>query len=259
VSISDALQFPIFVKPDQIHHVKHAMKGQKGWIVNGRADLERLSASLPGGDHTFVAQEIVPGPESEILLYCAYFDAQGQPRQAFTGRKLRQYPPGFGSASLVVSEICEEAREISERFLTAIGYQGIAACEFKRDPRDKKLKLIEINPRPSLWFSLANAADKTVMLAAYHDLGGTGVPLPEGVQKTAVGWRYLNRDVYSAYFYSRAQDFLLPKPDVGAYWAAGKRVDAVYCQDDPWPAASEWRSSVGGMIGRLSGGGGADD
>jgi D-aspartate ligase len=29
-----------------------------------------------------------------------------------------------------------------------IGYRGIAASEFKRDPRDGQIKLIEINPRP---------------------------------------------------------------------------------------------------------------
>ena len=251
--ISEQLRFPVFIKPNKIHEVKHKMKGQKGWIVHNKEDLNRISLALPSGDHSFIAQEIIPGPESNIFLYCAYFNSQSQSCQAFTGRKLRQYPPGFGSASLVISEVCDEAKEISERFLSAMGFQGVAACEFKRDPRDNQLKLIEINPRPSLWFSVSNAAGKKISLAAYQDLGDTGSILSEDNQEDRIGWRYLNRDIYSSYFYATASDFVLPKPNISAYWTTTKRVDAVYCRVDLRPAIREWRTSLRGSIYRCFG------
>jgi len=246
------LIFPVFLKPCQIHEIKSEMKGKKGWVLQNEADLERIIPSLPAGDHSYIAQEIVPGPESDIHLHCAYFDSLSRPHQSFTGRKLRQYPPGFGSASIVVSEACEEAKEISERFLTAIGFQGIAASEFKRDPRDGRLKLIEINPRPSLWFSVATAAGKKVSLAAFHDLGDTGASPPESEQVDQIGWRYFSRDLYSSYFYKKASDFVLPRPDVDAYRRALKRIDAVFCRDDPAPAFSEWTSSMKSFLRRVS-------
>ena len=154
-------QYPTFVKPSRIHEIKETMAGQKGWIVRNESEFHDLQKQLPDSENSLIVQEIVPGPESNISLHCAYLDAEGRPRQSFTGRKLRRYPPGFGSASMVISEIGEEAREISERFLTAIGFHGIAASEFKRDPRDGQLKLMEINPRPSLWFGITSEAGST--------------------------------------------------------------------------------------------------
>ena len=178
-AIVGQINLTIFVKPSRIHEIKNTMAGQKGWIVRCRADFEELQTRLPRNDHALIVQEILPGPESNIALHCAYFDEKGRSQQSFTGRKLRQYPPGFGFASLVVSEDDEEAREISERFLTAIGFHGIAASEFKRDPRDGKLKLIEINPRPSLWFGITSEAGKHLALAAYQELGAGSRTVPD--------------------------------------------------------------------------------
>ena len=69
--IADTLTFPIFVKPNKIHQVKHTMKGQKGWVVQKKEDLNKIDLVLPPGNHTFIAQEIIPGPEFEyISLLC---------------------------------------------------------------------------------------------------------------------------------------------------------------------------------------------
>jgi len=250
-------QYPTFVKPSRIHEIKDTMAGQKGWIVRNESEFHDLQKQLPDSENSLIVQEIVPGPESNISLHCAYLDAEGRPRQSFTGRKLRRYPPGFGSASMVISEIGEEAREISERFLTAIGFHGIAASEFKRDPRDGQLKLMEINPRPSLWFGITSEAGKHLALAAYQELGAGSRTVPDGDQRTGVGWRFGIRDMYSSYFYRMTPEFILPPPDITPFNSASPIVDAVQCADDPKPARFERRKAARAVVKRLFGAGSA--
>jgi D-aspartate ligase len=88
-AIEGRINFPIFVKPSRIHEIKDAMAGQMGWIVRCRADFEELQTRLPRSDHALIVQEIIPGPESNIALHCAYFDEKGPPQQSFTRCKLR--------------------------------------------------------------------------------------------------------------------------------------------------------------------------
>ncbi len=92
-----------------------------------------------------------------------------------------------------------------------------------------------------------------VPLAAFHDLGDTGTSPPESEQVDQIGWRYFSRDLYSSYFYKKASDFVLPRPDVDAYRRALKRIeDPVFCRDDPAPAFSEWTSSMKSFLRRVS-------
>ena len=238
--LQDQVRYPCLIKPSRVHEAKALMAGKKGWVAENAAEFQRLAAEIPEQAGLLLLQEIVPGPESAITLYAAYIDQQGTPRQAFTGRKLRQYPPGFGSASLVCSHDEPETRAIAERLLKAAGYRGIAAAEFKRDPRDGRLMVIEVNARPSLWFALTSAAGKTLTLAAYQDLSASPVTLPDPAQANGVRWRFALKDLYSALFYKTHPGFVLPPPALNAVPATGAKVWAVYAPDDRAPVMAEW-------------------
>jgi len=237
--LRDEIRYPCMIKPSRIHEIKAQLAGKKGWIVKDAAEFDRVVARIPAEAGVLLLQEIIPGPESEITLYTAYFDREGKAHQPFTAQKVRQYPPGFGSASLVRSHPEVESQQIAEGLLSAIGYRGIAAAEFKRDPRDGILKIIEINARPSLWFSVSTAAGKFVTLCSYHDLAGTGVTLDETDQVNDVFWRFVGKDIYSSLYYRLHPDFILPPPDITCLSAARKRVCAVYMRDDPAPVLAE--------------------
>lgn len=234
-ALKQDLAFPVMIKPSLIHDIKAEMAGQKGWVARNAEEYMRVIQAVPPHAGTLLVQEIVPGPESEITLFAGYFGREGRVHQPFTCRKLRQYPPGFGSASLVVSETDPETRDLATRFLQALGFQGIAAAEFKRDPRSGELKIIEINPRPSLWFSASTAAGKHVALAAYHDLLGGSLPY-EGEQANGIIWRYALKDLYSAIFYQVNRAFVLPPPDITSARSAQRGVWAVFQRDDRAPA-----------------------
>ncbi|MCB2080630.1 MAG: hypothetical protein KDE55_23405 [Novosphingobium sp.] len=238
--IGEKLRFPCIVKPSQIHRVKHLMNGGKVWIVRDRDELAALIRTIPPDAGALLAQEIVPGPESGISLYCAHVDRDGTIRQAFTASKLRQYPPGFGSASMAQSHCDPETARIAGDLLTAAGYRGIAALEFKRHSGDGKLYTIEMNPRPSLWFSLSQAAGRPVVLSAYRELAGLAQKdVAEQPQRDGVRWRDASKDMASALFYRRNPEFVLPPPDLTVAGRAVQHVGAVFERDDPRPVIGE--------------------
>lgn len=249
--VRERIAYPCMIKPSRIHDVKNLMAGQKGWIAQDAAAFDRLAAEIPASAGVLLLQEIVPGPESAITLHATYVDRAGAFRQPISARKLRQYPPGFGSASMVVSASEDESRDIACHLLAALGYRGIAAAEFKRDPRDGRLKVIEINARPSLWFALASGAGQRLTLAAYLDLSGTEQPLPEHAQTDGVVWRYALKDMYSALFYRMHPRFVLPPPDITVSAGVRARVYPVFASDDPRPMVAEWGHFVRKALSRL--------
>lgn len=246
----DRITYPVMIKPARIHDVKHLMAGQKGWIVRKASDFEAVLPSIPAEAGTLLMQEIVRGPESEITLWCGYIDRDGQVRQRFTARKLRQYPAGFGSASLVQSETCKETAENAERLLLALGYRGIAAAEFKRDAETGTLKIIEINPRPSLWFSITTKAGVPLIETAIAEARGAAPPKLNN-QKDGVLWRYFSKDFASRLFYARNRDFVLSPPDLSLMTPVTGYAVATGTWDDPAPMLREWGTFAGKLAKRV--------
>ena len=249
----DRIPYPAMIKPARIQDVKHLMAGRKGWIVRSPAEFDATLPGIPPEAGTLLMQEIVPGPESAITLWCGYLDEAGQVRQRFTARKLRQYPAGFGSASLVQSAPCPETAEIAERLLTALGYRGIAAAEFKRHPETGELKIIEVNPRPSLWFSVATRAGVPLVETAIAEARGAPLP-PPAAQKDGVLWRYTAKDLASRLFYARNRDFVLPAPDLSGMLPVTGHADVTGARDDPAPGLGEVFAFAGKLAGRLGAG-----
>lgn len=246
----DRIAYPAMIKPARIQDVKHLMAGRKGWVLRSPSDFDATLPGIPREAGTLLMQEIVPGPESAITLWCGYLDGAGQVRQRFTARKLRQYPAGFGSASLVQSEPCPETAEIAERLLTALGYRGIAAAEFKRHPETGALKIIEVNPRPSLWFSVSTRAGVPLVETAIAEARGTPLP-PAAAQKDGVLWRYTAKDLAARLFYARNRDFVLPAPDLSGMLPVTGLADVTGARDDPAPGFGELVAFAGKLAGRF--------
>ena len=68
----------------------------------------------------------------------------------FCGRKLRQTPPVVGTCRVGEAFWVDEIVEAAFRLLRAISFHGVSQVEFKRDQRDGRFKLMEINPRYSI-------------------------------------------------------------------------------------------------------------
>ncbi len=196
------LRFPIILKPYLIHKWKKYLKGQEVILIDNIKKLNEIFSREKVLLKDSMLQEVIPGPESNIYLFKGYFDKDGKNRAYFTGRKIRQYPPNFGSASIAESIINEEVNKLSIEFLEKVGMKGLCGTEYKYDPRDKIYKMIEVNIRPQLWEDLTRIAERDVLWIAYCDLAGFETPLQEE-QKNYVRWVYLARDIYSAYYFMK--------------------------------------------------------
>jgi len=232
--------FPCIIKPTLIHKARKFMKGNKVLLARTISEFDNIAFSIPPEIKGWLVQEIIPGPESNIFLFAGYFDKKGQPIHTFTARKLRQYPPGFGSASLVQSESNQEVCNISIRFLQGINFKGLCGTEFKFDPRDNSFKIIEINPRPTLWFNISHSAGKRFVQTAYQDLTCQAL-YPQELQLDGVRWRYALKDLYSKFFYLiQGKDFIFPPPELTKHsLPVKKRSWAVFDRLDPLPTFVE--------------------
>jgi predicted ATP-grasp superfamily ATP-dependent carboligase len=110
--------------------------------VNDAAELAAADTS------DAVVQEWIPG---EGYGFFALFE-HGRERAVFMHRRLREYPVTGGASTAAESVDDPELRRLGLELLRALGWHGVAMVEFKRDSRDGRFRLMEINPK--LWGSL---------------------------------------------------------------------------------------------------------
>jgi predicted ATP-grasp superfamily ATP-dependent carboligase len=197
------LRYPAILKPAHSHLWRKRFHGRKVLEVGSQEELLRTFDGLGDLQTGMTVQEVIPGPEREIFVCGCYFRVDSRPQALFTARKTRQYPPGFGSGSLMCSEWQPDVARLSAELIAALGYSGICGTEYKPDPRDQRWKLIEVNPRPTLWFALCRAAGCDVVLHAYLDLIGKSPQAQIGRQNDGVRWQYTARDLISLGHYLR--------------------------------------------------------
>jgi predicted ATP-grasp superfamily ATP-dependent carboligase len=197
------VRYPAIVKPTYGHLFRKKLQGEKLVEVGDAAELVAWWTRFRdwGGDS--VIQEVVVGPEANIFVAGLYTDAKLVCRSLFTARKSRQYPPMYGSGSYMEACWNEEIARLSMDVVTRLDYRGICGTEYKWDERDRAFKLIEINPRPTLWYGLTRKAGVDVIFDAYCDLVGRPNPVHIGVQDDRARWQLPARDLVSAWHFLR--------------------------------------------------------
>src|SRR5205814_1680031 len=123
-----------------------------------------------------MVQELVPGGDDHLYSVGSYVARDGRALGVFCGRKLRQTPPVVGTCRVGEALWVEEIVDAALRLLRAFAFHGLSQVEFKRDPRDGRFKLMEINPRLWQWHGLAAACGVDLPRIAYADLVGERLP-----------------------------------------------------------------------------------
>lgn len=171
------LRFPLVVKPIMRRHDQWApLSAAKARHVATPAELADVWQALLRDDLTVLVQEAIPGPESLVESYHAYVDASGEVVAEFTGRKIRTLPAQYGTSTAVELTHAPELAELGREIYARIGLRGVAKADFKRD-RDGQLKLLEINPRFTLWHHPAALAGVNIPALVHADLTGRSRPL----------------------------------------------------------------------------------
>jgi predicted ATP-grasp superfamily ATP-dependent carboligase len=179
-AVADELTYPCLVKPRESFRYSRAF-GVKMHRVEDAGQLR--TAWQRAADHGIgtVVQELIPGPEVGGVNYNVYV-VDGAPVVELTSRKVRLSPPDFGFPTAVVSALVPEVVEPGRRIVAAMGIEGFANVEFKRDVRDGVYKLMEVNGRPNMSGALAVACGVDFPLLAYRHL-------VDGIVPTSLPWK----------------------------------------------------------------------
>jgi D-aspartate ligase len=199
-------------------------------LVGTPAELVALARAWPDPPHV-ILQEQLPKDQAEDWIFHMYCNAQSECLAAFTGVKLRSWPPQAGVTAAAVIAPNDEVTELSTSFCRAIGYHGIGDLDWRFDRRDGRYKLLDFNPRVGAQFRLFETDAAVDVVRAMHlDLTGREVPSGRQIE----GRRFYLEDLYPAAVIGRKRAAQVPKiprrlvkPELG--W---------FALDDPLPALS---------------------
>lgn len=226
---------PLAIKPAVKENFFYAT-GAKAWRANTIEELHDLynKAAQQIDTSEILVQEIIPGDGREQYSYCAFVD-HGKPHSVLTARRARQHPREFGRAATYVETIeAPEIEELSERFLRAICYHGLVEIEFKRDPRDGKYKLLDVNARAWGFHSIGSAAGVDFPYLLFADR--VGLPIEQVRAAAGIGWLRLLTDVPTA-----ISDIAHGSLSFASYIRSlgATRVESVFTWKDPMPSLAE--------------------
>ena len=212
--------------------------------VESPADLRRVYDKVDDLG-VLMLQERIPGGEHELWTVGSYLDAGSRPLAVFTGHKLRQYPHAGGSCLAGVSAWDEGLADAALRLLRELRFHGVSQVEFKRDSRDGRFCLMEVNARHWKWHGLAAACGVNLSLAAYSDAIGRPFVAPQQVD--GVKWIVVNKDVPLALL-----EIATGRRAPIAYLRSlrGTRRDGLHALDDPVPGLLNAGTVAGQVVTR---------
>jgi D-aspartate ligase len=228
-------KLPLAIKPAVKEHFFYATRA-KAWRAETPEELRNLyaRASRQISAEEILVQEIIPGDGDCQFSYCAFY-RDGATPSVLTAVRSRQHPREFGRAATYVESVdVPEIEELSERFLKAIHYYGVVEIEYKRDPRDGKYKLLDVNARTWGFQSLGAPAGVDFAYLLYADQVGEPVGSYRG--RAGVGWIRFITDLPIA-----LSELLHGRITWKAYFRSlGRtRAEAVFCKEDPLPSLAE--------------------
>ena len=223
---AEEIGLPVLVKPEHPVGFKRRFRRQAF-----RCDTLEQVEEAYGRAEEFapMVQELVPGGDNTLYTVGSYLSRDGRPLGVFSGRKLRQTPPGVGTCRVGEAVWVQEPVDAALTLLRAFDYFGLSQVEFKRDARDGRFKLMEINPRLWQWHSLATACGVDLPRIAYADLVGA---TPSSAEMTGHGKRW-------AITLLPGERPALQRPPY---------VDAVFAANDPKPGLVHLARVVRGVL-----------
>lgn len=181
---SNTLDFPCVIKP--VSRANGEVPFRIHFYRTPKQMKQDIGPLLDSCD--FLASSLITGPDKNIYTYGS-FAVDGQVKAEYFGRKLTQRPMRFGVAGLAesINEI-KELRAYSRALLRESNFSGISQIEFKKNNKDGKFYLMEINPRIWLWMQTAVGAGVNLVLAYYYHLAA----LPEVTYQQSKKCMFIN-------------------------------------------------------------------
>ena len=166
---------PVLIKPkvkfdwDSSPVLAHLLGGAGKAIVRPTGAAAIADEVIARFREQLLFQEYIPGGDEALWCFDGVADENGVLIASYVGRKIRSYPPRTGDASYIElvhdTAAAEAGRRVSER----AGLKGIFNIDLKRDPRDGRFRVLEINARYNFWLHLgaANGLNLTRVMVDY--------------------------------------------------------------------------------------------
>ncbi|MBE0575882.1 MAG: hypothetical protein IH613_08285 [Desulfuromonadales bacterium] len=233
--------FPCLLKPAQSHlffgHFRRKMfiADNQGTLLD--AYLQACDAGLD-----MMVQEIIPGSDQEVVNYNSYSHS-GTPLVEFMADHVRNAPLHYGSPRVACSSNLPGLIAPGRQLMRALGFSGFTCVEFKRDPRDGRFKLMEINGRHNLSTLLAVRCGINFPWLEYKHLAYGTIPEPHAYE-SGIYWIDMTRDI--AYSLRNAfSERYAPASYLRPYLSP--KVWAIFDYADPKPFRQRIRSLAGYM------------
>jgi predicted ATP-grasp superfamily ATP-dependent carboligase len=173
--LESELTFPVVIKAAAESHrrppVRYAKSSSELRALLSGIERDRRPEHL----NALIVQEFIPG------YGCGFFATyqRGVCRRIFMHKRVREYPATGGVSTCAESFYDQELEQSGRKILDALDWHGVAMVEFRRDARDGRYKLIEVNPKfwGSLDLALAAGADfpgDLCRMAVGENLGFSG-------------------------------------------------------------------------------------
>jgi predicted ATP-grasp superfamily ATP-dependent carboligase len=158
IDLKKKLEYPLIIKPS----ISYGSRGVK--LCNSYKELIYKYKNLSLFYNDLMIQEYIPSNE-EIGVY-TIFDFNSKPCAVTVQKRLRSYPVSGGPSTLRKTIKNDDVIELAFKLLKKLHWTGVAMVEFRIDSKDKKPKLMEVNPRfwGSLQLSIISGVDFPYLL-----------------------------------------------------------------------------------------------
>ena len=203
--------------------------------ANGAAALADPAVALFRDQLTF--QDYIPGGDESLWSFHGFADENGALLASFIGRKIRTDPPLTGESAFIELAHDDGLAALGRDIAARLPLKGAFKMDFKRDPRDGRWHILEINARYNLWHYLGAANGVNLMAVAYGHLLGHQRRMPSRPSTTR-RWLSLENDW-------RAFRVLRARGELGlAGWLASitfsRNVYNLFAWSDPGPWLRFW-------------------
>ena len=206
------IPLPCILKPAQKKNwlkaeAQEALGGRKkGLTFSNRDDLVKTYGRMRSFSPDVVVQEYINGCDECLYDLHALFDHNSNVVSFVLGRKIRTYPIHFGMGCYTETVRDDTITNIGLEALEKLRYKGLANMNLKKDSLTGEVKILEINPRSSLWCYLDQFAGNNLSVKAYYISTGQPISQP-GTYDLGVRWRDFKNDFHSLLQYQKVGEW----------------------------------------------------
>lgn len=174
-----SLPFPVLVKEQRGKRL-FSETGKQAIEVFSPEELISAMKTVIGNIPVIVQQKVSDDGSEKMFSIGAFRNRKTGRSILFSSRRIRATRV-FGSTALSVSEPCPEGVSAARKYLDYVDYHGSCELEFIYDSRQKKLLLLELNPR--LYKTQSLATHCGINFNHFALLTAMGKNLPEQPQQ----------------------------------------------------------------------------